>query len=647
MKNKFLRPRTAWFRSIAFVVAVGLASMPAVSFGAPRTLEPTVGELSIDFDVAKLFAVDQRGAAMEINIAADRVLTLSHERVLSGSDGARTWVGQARELSGKFSDGTAYITELQGNVYGTISTGATTYELIGRPGEAVVVRDLAAKGFQRKISLRNDAVIPPILGPRVEVPPLGSDRQKVVPTPQVTIDVMIVYTAAMTTRYGAGAGIATRLNNQIAQANDSYLRSEVAITLRLVRSEQTSYTNAGDNSVALDDLGNARNVFSTIPATRNTFGADLVTLMRVYEDLTHNGCGVAYVGGGGGTTLLSQFGYSVVSDGVDLGGSGFVCVDTTFQHELGHNMGLLHDRANVPAGETGATAYAFGYIIPGTFPSVGDIMSYADRYVPCFSSPAVFRQGPGSGLSGGNCNVTPASGDVLGVPASNPISSADAAAALNFTRVSVSNFRAAVGNTISGTITNGAGISGVTFCARPAAGVTCSASNGSGVYSCTVPNGWTGTLHSPSVAGNRIPAQSFTAVSGNITRNITALSGIPGCNLDVDNNGLFEPATDGVAILRRLLGFDSAAFAGLAGTCAANISASAIFAATASNYNVTGGALTLPTTDGLVILRAMLGLTGTAVTNSLGLTRESSATNTAWTSIQPWLNSNCGSSFSP
>ena len=205
----------------------------------------------------------------------------------------------------------------------------------------------------------------------------------------------------------------------------------------------------------------------------------------------------------------------------------------------------------------------------------------------------------------------------------------------------------ATARTISGAISNGAGVSGVTFCAQPAAGVICTASNGAGAYSCTVPNGWTGTLHSPSVANNRIPAQSFTAVSTNVTRNVTALSGVPACNLDVDNNGLIDPATDGVAILRRLLGFNVNAFSGLAGACASNTTASAIFNATASNYNATGGASTLPTTDGLVILRAMFGLTGTAVTNGLGLSRESGATNTAWTSIQPWLNSNCGASFLP
>ena len=197
----------------------------------------------------------------------------------------------------------------------------------------------------------------------------------------------------------------------------------------------------------------------------------------------------------------------------------------------------------------------------------------------------------------------------------------------------------ATARTISGAITNGAGVSGVTFCAQPAAGVTCTASDGAGTYSCTVPNGWTGTLHSPSVANNRIPAQSFTSVSTNITRNVTALSGIPGCNLDVDNNGLFEPATDGVAILRRMLGYPSAAFSGLAGACAANTSAAAIYNATTSNYNVTGGAQVRATADGLAIIRAMNGKTGTDVTNGL------SGANSSWTTIQNALNNLCGGSF--
>jgi hypothetical protein len=185
----------------------------------------------------------------------------------------------------------------------------------------------------------------------------------------------------------------------------------------------------------------------------------------------------------------------------------------------------------------------------------------------------------------------------------------------------------------------------VNFCARPSTGVTCTASNASGFYSCTVPNGWSGTVHSPSVSGNRIPPQTFSNVTAATTRNITALSGVPSCNLDVDNNGLIEPATDGVAILRRMLGFNATAFNGLAGTCAANTTNTAIFNATTSNYNVTGGAATRPATDGLVILRAMSGKTGADVTNGLGLINESGATNTSWPAIQSWLNTTCGSGF--
>ena len=653
MKNESLRPRAALFRGMAFFVAVGLASMLAVSFAAQRPLEPTVGEFSIEFDTAKLFAVNQRGAAMEINIAPDRVLTLSHERVLSGGDGARTWVGQAKELSGEFSDGTAYITELQGHVYGTISTGATMYELVGRPGAAIVVRDLAAKGLQRKISLRNDAVIPPLLGPRVEVPALGSDRLKALPTPQVTIDVMIVYTTAFTSRYGAGSGVTTRLNNLVAQANDSYVRSEVAITLRLVRAEETGYANTGDNEIALSAIADGTGTFSTLGASRNTYGADLVVLLRPLQDSgtqlsngscpnanDHCGCGVAYVGGQNQTAFNSAYGYSVVSEGAALEGSGYRCVDKTLQHELGHNMGLMHDRANVPSGQTGATPYAFGYIVPGT--SVGDIMSYAQTPVTCFSSPNVWRQGPVSGLSGGNCNVTPTTGDVLGVAAANAASSADAAATLNFTRQTVAAFRSAATVAISGAVMNGGSpLSGVTFCARPSVGVTCIASSASGAYSCTVPNGWTGTLHAPGPAGLRIKPQFFSSgVSANLSSQNPVVQTIGTCNLDADNNGVIEAATDGVAILRRLLGFPSGAFSGLAGTCAANTTATAIFNATASNFNVSGGSgsAALAPKDGLAIMRAMEGRSGLDVTNGLGL-----AVN--WAQIQSWLNNTCGGSF--
>ncbi len=260
---------------------------------------------------------------------------------------------------------------------------------------------------------------------------------------------------------------------------------------------------------------------------------------------------------------------------------------------------------------------------------------------PIFAQTALHEVGHMIGIDHSDVNNVVMSGPPTSTYANQSVLQADDINAC----ISLYGAPVATNQTISGTITNGSGIAGVNFCARPSAGVTCTASNASGAYSCTVPNGWSGTLHSPSVAGNRIPPQVFASVTSATTRNITALSSVPSCNLDVDNNGLIEPATDGAAILSRMLGMNAAAFSGLAGTCAANTTGTAIFNATSSNYNVTGGASTTAATDGLVILRAMSGKTGTDVTNGLGLAREPGATNTSWAAIQSWLNTTCGSSF--
>lgn len=262
-------------------------------------------------------------------------------------------------------------------------------------------------------------------------------------------------------------------------------------------------------------------------------------------------------------------------------------VDTTILHEVGHMLGINHsDVSGVVMSGPPLTAYS------------GQTVLQADDIAGCVA--------------------------LYGPPVAAPV--------------------------ITGTITNGGGVAGVTFCARPSAGVTCTASNGSGAYSCTVPSGWTGTLHSPIVSGNRIPAQVFsTAVTGPTTRNVTAKTStnFP-CNLDIDNNGLLEPAIDGVAMLRRMYGFGQNMMTGLSGTCAQNTSASALFsAANPANFNVTGGASVLPATDGLVLLRVMQGSAGASVTNGIGLSSESGATRTLWGTgsdgqIRAWLNSTCG-----
>ena len=307
--------------------------------------------------------------------------------------------------------------------------------------------------------------------------------------------------------------------------------------------------------------------------------------------------------------------------------------------------GGLFDGVNVigwgvePSPQTGETG--IGWAVPEPGPIVEGDIELNNTFNPDVTKTVLHELGHMLGLQHSNV-----AGVVMSGPPQTPyvslstLQSDDIAGCQSF-------YGAPVPRTITGTITNGASpLAGVTFCARPATGVTCTASGGAGAYSCTVPNGWSGLLHAPGPTGLRIKPQSFTNVTASLSGQNPVVQSIGTCNLDVDNNGLIEPATDGVAILRRMLGISSSGFSGLSGSCAGNTTPAAIFGATTlAGYNVTGAASVRATTDGTVVLRAMRGLTGTAVTNSLGLAA-SGATRTDWTTnLRNYINTTCGSDF--
>jgi len=65
---------------------------------------------------------------------------------------------------------------------------------------------------------------------------------------------------------------------------------------------------------------------------------------------------------------------------------------------------------------------------------------------------------------------------------------------------------------------------------------------------------------------------------------------------------------------------------------------------TVCSLDVDGNGADDALTDGLIIIRALFGLTGTAVTNgAIG----AGAARTAWAQLQPYLNANCGTNFAP
>jgi Metallo-peptidase family M12B Reprolysin-like len=630
-------------------------------------------------------------------------VVLRTEKLVLLTAGGYVWIGV--DDTDAMSSRRAYISIVNNAISGFVQTRESHFELVDSRSFAsveqentlsVYLLDYAALGQSRAYGFAADAIAPPPLVQRpfwmqeeARAARLAAERNaelKASPSPQSTIDIMVAYTAGMVSRHGSQSGVVARINTLIQFANTSYTGSEVAITLNLVHTVQVSYPDSGDNGTALYQLTGSNGQTSvTIPESlsglstlRNTYGADLVALLRPYQNSTHGGCGVAWIGGSNVSNIGDDapFGFSVTSSGNDTGGGGNFCSDSAFAHELGHNMGLMHDRANngtttatTPCGQfvpCGATVYAFGYTLPST--NIGDIMSYATQESPRFASPNLRCSGTtctigGAGSALGVAANTPqeacltTSGGCVANQAStcstNPSTCADAARALNFTRVKVSQFRPTASSggspTISGSITLSAGGSvpaGTTICANPSSGVMCGSATG-GSFSCTVPSGWAGTLHLQAGNNLRVGAKRFTAgvTTAQSGQNFTVYNADAAlnsyryfCNLDIDNNGLNEASIDGVMMMRKLLGVTGPSqTVSTSGVCAQRTSAADRVAFLADqNYDINNNAGAQPLRDGLILLRLMLGMSGAQAVVGTGLT---------WGNVQTQLNNNCGTSF--
>jgi glucose/arabinose dehydrogenase len=110
--------------------------------------------------------------------------------------------------------------------------------------------------------------------------------------------------------------------------------------------------------------------------------------------------------------------------------------------------------------------------------------------------------------------------------------------------------------------------------------------------------------------------------------------------LDVDNNGAIEAATDGVLLMRYLLGFRDASLiaSNAVGAGAERSSATAIadyLNATLASFNVDGRAGTTATADGLLAIRYLLGLPDAALTTGTGATQSATQIRNALDALKP------------
>jgi len=227
------------------------------------------------------------------------------------------------------------------------------------------------------------------------------------------VDVMVVWTPAARTAAGGTAAMQSLVDLSVANANTSYANSSVTQRLRLVYAGEISYTETtSDIAVDLSRLQlTTDGHLDTVHTLRNTYGADVVTLLGA----GYGSCGIGY--------LMNYVSSGFASMAFNIVDRTCAAGNLSFAHELGHNMGLHHDPAN--ASGAGAYSYAYGYQEPsGAFRTV---MAYPCPTGSCprlmrFSNPSLTYNGMPTGTANHN-NAT----------------------ALNNTASAVANFRQAVG----------------------------------------------------------------------------------------------------------------------------------------------------------------------------------------------------------
>lgn len=201
-----------------------------------------------------------------------------------------------------------------------------------------------------------------------------------------TITLFMTYSATYVSQWGTEAVARTRLSNLVQIANAAYANSGTGIAFKIVGWAKVPQADATPQTV-LPTMRGDTGAFKGVAALRKAAGGAITVFFSPFNTVTGSTstCGLAYVtgGGAGGMSLFNaQVGgslYAALNDGQS---NGYYCEMLSLGHELGHNLGNAHDKAN--SSFPGVFSYSYGKGVSGQF---GTVMSYISPRVALFSSP--------------------------------------------------------------------------------------------------------------------------------------------------------------------------------------------------------------------------------------------------------------------
>lgn len=326
-------------------------------------------------------------------------LNIIRKQGLSRSESDYTWHGKIE------NDDTSSVvlTVKDGHLYGNIQQNGQPYEIRKAP-EGGLYQILRVTGTP--VASGND-VFHGNLASESQTAAGGVDSGTVSTSAPATsdqapvVDVLVFYTAALAAR--EGQGLNAFLQNRVDIANAAYADSGVQGSLNLLKAVQL---DASQEKILSEDIPiyqalEKLSAENTARQLRDDIGADLVSLVRKYQG--QGLCGLGTINfkysQNGKPELLPESAYSVTETGRwQISQTSYsYCVESTFAHEIGHNLGARHDRDH--ASGRGIFSYSFAYDRPGEFAT---IMSYDNPKINFFSTPNRTFSGMPIGIAEGS-----------------------------------------------------------------------------------------------------------------------------------------------------------------------------------------------------------------------------------------------------
>jgi len=294
--------------------------------------------------------VKATAATLALNLGPGLDLLTQRVRSYVAPSGSLIWYGVIADPGSKglqFDPLNTVMLVKNGNkITGDVHYEGTWYEIrpLKATGHAIVTVDIS----------RMPPEHPPAYN-QLPVVPMPRGKGELPAKVNSVITVMVNYTAAAASASGDINGL---IDLAVAESNQGYTNSGVAITLQLVHKSQAFYTESGSFDTDLARYrGTSDGYMDHTHILRNSSGADVAVLLINNA----SSCGLASSIGSNVSTA-----FVVVHWGCATG-------YYSFAHEIGHLLSARHDPANDPTNTP--YAYGHGYQYTGS-PSWRTIMAY-------------------------------------------------------------------------------------------------------------------------------------------------------------------------------------------------------------------------------------------------------------------------------